>query len=164
MPLFSALKNMLNSAMAQLGLLWARIHTWLRARSKKQWLVAVLALPLALLLYVLVLIPLTPSISDIQKAKVEAPTQVLSADGKVLAQFKRSNREWVALKDISPNVINALLATEDHRFYEHGALDWRRTFGSVLHTAMGRPQGGSTITQQLARNMFPEEIGRAHVL
>ena len=155
---------MLNSAMAQLGLLWARIRTWLRARSKKQWLVAVLALPLALLLYVLVLIPLTPSISDIQKAKVEAPTQVLSADGKVLAQFKRSNREWVALKDISPNVINALLATEDHRFYEHGALDWRRTFGSVLHTAMGRPQGGSTITQQLARNMFPEEIGRARSL
>ncbi|MGE8317200.1 MAG: penicillin-binding protein 1A [Comamonas sp.] len=137
---------------------------WLRGRSKKQWLLAVAALPVALLLYVLVLIPLTPSISDIKKAKLEAPTQLLSADGKQLAQYRRSNREWVALQDISPNVVNALIATEDHRFYEHHGLDWRRTLSSVVHTATGRPQGGSTITQQLARNLFPEEIGRARSL
>jgi len=163
-PLISALTTTLRRAASALPVLARRLRQWLAARSKKQWLLAVAALPVLLLLYVLLLIPLTPSIGDIQKNKVEAPTQLLSADGKVLAQYKRSNREWVALKDISPNVINALIATEDHRFYEHGALDWRRTFGSVLHTAMGRPQGGSTITQQLARNMFPEEIGRARSL
>ncbi|MEG0920547.1 MAG: transglycosylase domain-containing protein [Comamonas sp.] len=143
---------------------FSRLRTWLAARSKKQWLLAVLALPVLLLLYVLLLIPLTPSIGDIQKAKVEAPTQLMSADGKVLAQYKRANREWVALKDISPHVIDALIATEDHRFYQHGGMDWRRTGSSVVHTLMGRPQGGSTITQQLARNMFPEEIGRSRSL
>ena len=164
MPIFSALQNTAIRMANALAPQAARLRAWVASRSKKQWLMAVLALPVALLLYVLILIPLTPSISDIQKAKVEAPTQLMSADGKVLAQYKRSNREWVALKDISPNVINALISTEDHRFYEHGALDWRRTFGSVIHTAMGRPQGGSTITQQLARNMFPEEIGRARSL
>ncbi|MFE1571456.1 transglycosylase domain-containing protein [Comamonas odontotermitis] len=164
MPLFSALKNTAIRVAHALAPQAARLRAWVASRSRKQWLMAVLALPVALLLYVLLLIPLTPSISDIQKAKVEAPTQLMSADGKVLAQYKRSNREWVALKDISPNVINALISTEDHRFYEHGGLDWRRTFGSVIHTAMGRPQGGSTITQQLARNMFPEEIGRARSL
>ena len=137
---------------------------WLRGRSKKQWLMAAVSLPVWLALYVLLLIPFTPSISDIKKAKIEAPTQLLSADGKVLAQYRRSNREWVALKDISPNVINALIATEDHRFYQHHGLDWRRTLSSVVHTATGQTQGGSTITQQLARNLFPEEVGRARSL
>ena len=164
MPFLSVVRTFLARLLqALLGGL-RRVQAWLAARSKKQWALAVLALPLALFLYVLLLIPLTPSISDIKKAKVEAPTQLMSADGKVLAQYKRANREWVALKDISPNVINALISTEDHRFYEHGGMDWRRTLGSVVHTAMGRPQGGSTITQQLARNMFPEEIGRARSL
>ena len=164
MPLSPALKRIWASVATALTPLLTRSRSWLATRSKKQWVMAVLALPVALLLYVLLLIPLTPSIKDINKAKVEAPTQLMSVDGKVLAQYKRSNREWVAIKDISPNVVNALIATEDHRFYEHGGMDWRRTGGSVIHTLMGRPQGGSTITQQLARNMFPEEIGRARSL
>ncbi|PQV50732.1 penicillin-binding protein 1A [Paraburkholderia sp. BL21I4N1] len=120
--------------------------------------------PLLLVLYVLVLIPFTPSIGDIRKAKIEQPAQILSADGKLLAEFKPSNREWVKLKDISPNVVNALIATEDHRFYQHWGLDWRRTASAALHTFSGDRQGGSTITQQLARNLYPDEIGRAPTL
>jgi penicillin-binding protein 1A len=112
------------------------------------------ALPVLLLLYVLILIPFTPSIGDIRKAKIEQPAQILSADGKLLAEFKPSNREWVKLKDISPNVVNALIATEDHRFYQHWGLDWRRTASAALHTFSGDRQGGSTITQQLAKNLF----------
>ena len=119
------------------------------------------AVPALLLLYVLVLIPLTPGISDIRKAKSEQPTQVLSADGKELAEFKRSNREWVKLDDISPNVIAALIATEDHRFYQHHGIDWLRTASAILSTFSGDRQGGSTLTQQLARNLYPDEIGRA---
>jgi penicillin-binding protein 1A len=122
------------------------------------------ALPVLLLLYVLILIPFTPSIGDIRKAKIEQPAQILSADGKLLAEFKPSNREWVPLKDISPNVVNALIATEDHRFYQHWGLDWRRTASAALHTFSGDRQGGSTITQQLARNLYPDEIGRAPTL
>lgn len=122
------------------------------------------ALPLLFVLYALILIPFTPSIGDIRKAKIEQPAQILSADGKLLAEFKPSNREWVALKDISPNVVNALIATEDHRFYQHWGLDWRRTASAALHTFSGNRQGGSTITQQLARNLYPEEIGRAPTL
>jgi len=122
------------------------------------------ALPVLLLLYVLILIPFTPGIGDIRKAKSEQPAQILSADGKLLAEFKPSNREWVKLKDISPNVVNALIATEDHRFYQHFGLDWRRTASAALHTFSGDRQGGSTITQQLARNLYPDEIGRAPTL
>ena len=123
------------------------------------WLLA--ALPLALLLYAVALVPFTPGIGDIRKAKTEQPAQLMSADGKLLAEYRWANREWVALDQISPNVVNALIATEDHRFYDHFGLDWRRTASSVLLTLRGDPQGGSTITQQLARNLYPEEIGRS---
>jgi len=126
------------------------------------WLLA--ALPLALLLYAVALVPFTPGISDIRKAKSELPAQLMSADGKLLAEYRWANREWVALDRISPNVVNALIATEDHRFYSHWGLDWRRTASSVVLTLRGDPQGGSTITQQLARNLFPEEIGRSRTL
>ena len=126
------------------------------------WLLA--AVPVLFLLYALLLVPFTPGIRDIRKAKLERPAQVLSADGTELAVFKRSNHEWVKLEDISPHVVEALIATEDHRFYQHFGLDWRRTGAAMLHTFSGSRQGGSTLTQQLARNLYPEEIGRAPTL
>ncbi|TCS36947.1 penicillin-binding protein 1A [Paucimonas lemoignei] len=113
-----------------------------------------------LLAYALLLIPFTPGISDLRKAKIDQPAVLLSADGKELATFKRNNREWVELNEISPYVVKALIATEDHRFYEHHGLDFKRTASSIVHTLRGNPQGGSTLTQQLARNLYPEEIGR----
>jgi len=122
------------------------------------------ALPALVVLYVLVLIPFTPSIGDIRKARVDEPAQILSADGKVLAEFKPSNREWVPLSQVSPHMVDALIATEDHRFYEHHGIDFKRTAGAALHTFSGDRQGGSTITQQLARNLYPDEIGRAPTL
>ena len=122
---------------------------------------SLLALPALLLLYVLVLIPFTPSIGDLRKAKSEVPAIVMSADGVVLAEYRRINRQWVPLKKISPHVVNALVATEDHRFYQHHGIDFRRTAAAMLNTLSGDRQGGSTITQQLARNLYPEEIGRA---
>jgi penicillin-binding protein 1A len=114
-----------------------------------------------LLLYLLVLIPLTPGIADLRKAKSEVPTRVMSADGVLLAEFKRVNREWVPLERISPYVVNALIATEDRRFYEHHGIDLRRIGGAFIANLHGDRQGGSTITQQLARNLYPDEIGRA---
>jgi penicillin-binding protein 1A len=126
-----------------------------------RWLIVLAVPPCLLLLWVLLLIPFTPGIADIHKAREEAPTQILSSDGQSLATLKRGNRDWVKLDDISPRVIEALIATEDRRFYAHHGIDFRRTVGAALATLGGNTQGGSTITQQLARNLFPEEIGRA---
>jgi penicillin-binding protein 1A len=125
---------------------------------------AALALPTLLLLYLLVLIPFTPSISDLRKARSEEPSVVMSADGVVLAEYKRINRQWVPLSRISKPVVDALIATEDHRFYEHHGIDFRRTAAAVVNTLRGKREGGSTLTQQLARNMYPEEIGRSVTL
>ena len=122
---------------------------------------AALALPALLLAYVLLLIPLTPGIADLRKAKSDAPAVLMSADGVALAEYRRINRQWVRLGEISPHVIDALIATEDRRFYSHHGIDFRRIASALLATLRGDLQGGSTITQQLARNLYPEEIGRA---
>jgi penicillin-binding protein 1A len=110
--------------------------------------------------YAVILIPFTPSISDLRKAKIDRPSVLISSDGKPLATLKPMNREWVGLNRVSPHVINALIATEDHRFYQHYGIDLRRTATGILRTLTGDPEGGSTLTQQLARNLYPEEIGR----
>ena len=144
-----------------LGQKIAALPWWHRWPTRREWLRVLVALPVLFVLYVLLLIPFTPSISDLRKAKLEQPAQIMSADGKLIGEFKRSNRQWVPLEQISPSVVKALVATEDHRFYQHHGMDFTRTLGSVVHTAMGNPQGGSTITQQLARNLYPTEIGRA---
>jgi penicillin-binding protein 1A len=143
----------------RLGRLGARIRrlgAWVRRHPIK----TAAALPLAVVVYVAALYPFTPGIGDIRKAKQESPSIVLSADGKQLAMFRRANRDWVKLSDISPKVTDALLSTEDKRFYEHHGIDLARTAKAVLNTLTGDVEGGSTITQQLARNLYPEEIGR----
>jgi penicillin-binding protein 1A len=115
---------------------------------------------MGLIAYALVLLPFTPGNDELLKARAERPAVVLSADGTVLATYRRVNREWVALDRVARPVVDALIATEDRRFRQHAGIDWRRTFGAIAYTLGGDRQGGSTITQQLARNLYPEEVGR----
>jgi penicillin-binding protein 1A len=124
-------------------------------------LVAIGALGLALLCaYAVALIPFTPSIAHLRKAKIDQPSVLMSADGKRLATFTPMNRQWVRLNQVSPHVINALIATEDHRFYRHYGIDLQRTATGLLRVFIADLEGGSTLTQQLARNLYPDEIGR----
>ena len=134
---------------------------WLKAATRQHPWRAALVVPALMLLYVLALIPFTPGIGDLRKAKSATPSVLLALDGTVLAEYSRINRQWVSLDKMAPHVVNALIATEDHRFYQHHGIDLRRTAGAALSTLSGELQGGSTITQQLARNLYPEEIGRA---
>jgi penicillin-binding protein 1A len=124
-------------------------------------LAAMVVFCLALLFaYTVVLIPFTPSIAHLRKAKIDQPSVLMSADGKRLATFTPMNRQWVRLNQVSPHVINALIATEDHRFYQHYGVDLQRTAAGLLRIFLADPEGGSTLTQQLARNLYPDEIGR----
>jgi penicillin-binding protein 1A len=122
------------------------------------------AIATLLLAYALVLIPFTPSIADLRKARSETPSVLISADGKRLATYNRLNREWVPLSRVSPHVVNALIATEDHRFYQHAGIEPLRMLTGAARALIGDPEGGSTLTQQLARNMYPEQIGRQPLL
>ena len=163
----SSLRAFLGAAKSRLIELGGRLGValgHLRRPTRRDALIFVVAIPALFLLYALILLPFTPSISNIRKNASEHPAQILFADGKKLAEFKQSNRVWVKLSDISPHVVNALIATEDHRFYQHFGLDWRRTGAAIFNTLRGDRQGGSTLTQQLARNLYPEEIGRSTTL
>jgi penicillin-binding protein 1A len=119
----------------------------------------------ALALYAAALIPFTPAIDGktdkVLAARDAKASVLLAAEGTEIARFRSLNREWIKLSSVPTHTLDALLATEDHRFYEHRGIDWRRTVSSALHTLRGARQGGSTITQQLARNLYPEEIGRS---
>ncbi len=117
-----------------------------------------------LLAYVFYLIPATPSLDDLRLARIAQPSEFRSLDGQLLGNFTQTQQERIPLERISPHVIEALIATEDRRFYEHHGIDYGRTAAAAFNTLSGTPQGGSTITQQLARNLFPEEIGRSRNL
>ena len=114
--------------------------------------------------YIAWLLPSVPSVQDLREVRAAEPSVVLSADGATLASYRQGRQEQVTLKQVSPYVIKALIATEDKRFHEHSGVDFRRTLSAIYHTVRGVPQGGSTITQQLVRNLFPEEIGRSRNL
>jgi len=98
-----------------------------------------------------------PSFRAIENPKSNEATEVISEDGKVLGTYFVKNRSNIGYAQISPNVINALIATEDIRFKSHSGIDFKRTFTIFAYALMGKKQGGSTITQQLALNLFSEE-------
>jgi len=96
----------------------------------------------------------SPDMQDIKNPSMSLSSEVYSADGKLLGKYYKENRSPVEFKQISPNLINALIATEDARFYQHGGVDFYSFFSSIRSTAKGERRGGSTITQQLAKNLF----------
>jgi penicillin-binding protein 1A len=114
--------------------------------------------------YASVLVRNSPGVDDLQALQAAQPSVLMSADGQTLASFRRAQQERVPLARISPHVVQALIATEDRRFYDHPGVDIRRTLSALFRTATGETQGGSTITQQLARNLFPDEIGRSRTI
>jgi penicillin-binding protein 1A len=81
-------------------------------------------------------------------------SEVYAADGTLMGKYysERGNRSVVNYRDISKHVIDALVATEDERFYDHSGIDFKRTLSAIVF--MGSRGGGSTITQQLALNLF----------
>jgi penicillin-binding protein 1A len=91
---------------------------------------------------------------DIKTPTMSLSSEVYTADGKLIGRFYKENRSPVDYKGISPNLINALVATEDNRFYKHHGVDFYGFATSMLSTAKGDRRGGSTITQQLAKNLF----------
>src|SRR5690554_1883875 len=101
-----------------------------------------------------------PTLRDLENPKSNLATEIYSDDGVVLGTYFVQNRSNVKYSELSPHLINALIATEDKRFHRHSGIDFRRTFTILFYNLIGKKQGASTITQQLALNLFSE--GRAH--
>ena len=101
-----------------------------------------------------------PSLAQLENPDLQLATLAYSSDGVELARYALQNRSSVSYDEISPNVIKALIATEDHRFHNHWGIDLFRLNISVIKTILGDVQGGSTLTMQLARNLYNKEIGK----
>lgn len=100
--------------------------------------------------------PQLPDVATLKDVRLQIPMQVYSADGELIAQYGEKRRIPVTLDQIPPEMINAFIATEDSRFYEHHGIDPVGIFraASVALFSGHASQGASTITQQLARNFF----------
>jgi penicillin-binding protein 1A len=97
-----------------------------------------------------------PDVNTLRKFEPAETTRIFSSDGQLIGTLFRENRTWVPLGQISPWLLKAVIATEDARFYEHSGVDPIGVLRAVFVdlTAGGSRQGASTITMQLARNMF----------
>lgn len=100
-----------------------------------------------------------PTFEELENPETNLATEIISADGKLLGTYYIENRSNVSYQDISPNLINALVAIEDIRFYEHSGIDKIALFRVIKGISTGHTEqgGGSTITQQLAKNLFPRD-------
>jgi penicillin-binding protein 1A len=104
-----------------------------------------------------------PDLEAIQNPSNAQTTTIFSADLEVLGYYYTENRIEVEYKELSPYLIKALVATEDKRFYSHSGIDLKSLFRAVILTGFLRQNegGGSTLTQQLAKNLFHNDFSRA---
>jgi penicillin-binding protein 1A len=101
-----------------------------------------------------------PTYSDLQAIQNRTASEVYSEDGTLLGKYYIENRVNADFEEISPNIINALVATEDARFFEHGGIDFRALFRVFFKSILLSDEssgGGSTISQQLAKNLYPRK-------
>ena len=101
-----------------------------------------------------------PSFEELENPDSKLATQVIAEDGEILTTFHIENRSYVTYDELSPNLVNAAIATEDVRFYKHSGIDFRALARVAFKTVLGGNSGqggGSTITQQLAKTLYPRE-------
>ncbi len=101
-----------------------------------------------------------PTFEELENPKSNLASEIISGDGKLLGTYYIENRTNVDYSHLSPYLVEALVATEDLRFYSHSGVDIRALGRVVGKTLIGRKSGaggGSTITQQLAKNLFPRK-------
>ena len=94
-----------------------------------------------------------PPLQQLENPKTNLATQIISSDGEILGKFfYNDNRTPIGFDELPEHLVQALVATEDERFYAHSGIDFRGTFRAIAF--LGKRGGASTITQQLARQLF----------
>ncbi len=96
----------------------------------------------------------SPKIRHINNPDLKITSELFSSDGKLMARYFDENRQPMKYEEIPKEFINALISTEDSRFYSHHGVDLKATLSIFWYMAKGERRGGSTITQQLVKNLF----------
>ncbi len=136
-----------------------------RARRFTRWFWTILCIPAGALVLLVILTAAgafgrLPSFEELENPKSNLATEIYAADGELIGSFYVQNRSYVDYEDLSPALVAALVATEDARYYTHSGIDFISLSRVAVKTlALGRRNqgGGSTITQQLAKNLFPRD-------
>ncbi|BAV08463.1 penicillin-binding protein 1A [Filimonas lacunae] len=129
------------------------------------WSLFLIGLAAVILLFVLAdvgALGTMPSISELENPTASLASQVYAEDGTLMGKYYLEDRVNVGFKDISKHVINALVATEDERFYEHNGVD-PRSLGRAL-SSFGSSGGASTITMQTAKNLFTQNWSTSNIV
>ena len=101
-----------------------------------------------------------PSFEELEDPDSKLATQVIAEEGEILTTFHIENRSYVSYGELSPNLVHAAVATEDVRFYNHSGIDFRSLARVIFKTLLGGDSsqgGGSTLTQQLAKTLYPRQ-------
>ena len=126
-----------------------------------KWFWIVITVPFALIFLLLLLVMAfarIPSFEELEHPDNKLATLVLAEDGELLTTFHIENRTYVSYENLSPHLVNAAIATEDVRFYNHSGIDTRGLARVAVKTLLMHDSsqgGGSTITQQLAKTLYP---------
>ncbi|MGN0195823.1 MAG: transglycosylase domain-containing protein [Candidatus Cryptobacteroides sp.] len=126
-----------------------------------KWFWILVLCPVAALLLMLFLVWAfadIPSFEELENPDSKLATQVIAEGGEILTTFHIENRSFVSYDELSPYIVQAAVATEDRRFYQHSGIDIRALGRVMVKTLLGRDSsqgGGSTITQQLAKTLYP---------
>ena len=99
-----------------------------------------------------------PTFEELENPQTNLATEVISSDGVTIGKYAVENRTPIKYKELPKNLVNALVATEDERFYEHSGIDFKGFARAVIK--LGKDGGASTITQQLAKNLFTKGVSR----
>ncbi len=128
-------------------------------RFNRKWVIFLWLLVLSPLIGILSLLGAAalsnlPDFNSLENPKSDLATQIITTDGKVLGKYYKQNRTNVRYEEISPYVYQALISTEDERYFEHSGIDIYAVTRALAY--MGKRGGGSTITQQLAKLLFSD--------
>ena len=137
---------------------------------KKWWhflilfiLVGSLTLTAMAALAVTLIYPTLPSLEALTDYKPKLPLRVYSADGFLISEFGEERRAFVSIDKVPKNLIDAVLAIEDRRFYKHGGVDTKGILRAIKNNVTGKShEGASTITMQVAKNFFTTPGKKTH--
>ena len=135
---------------------------------KALWILLAIAVVAVVIIFVSISkgwIGYMPPVEELENPSYKFATEIFSEDEKVLGtwSYSKENRVYTAYKDLSPNIINALIATEDVRFAEHSGIDAKALFRAFVKRGLLFQKiagGGSTLSQQLAKQLFTENVAR----
>lgn len=123
------------------------------------WLLTIIPLVAVASLFVIASLGDLPDTEALANPKTNLATEVYTQDKKVIGKYYKENRSDVRYSNLPPHLVEALVSTEDERFYSHSGIDFMGTLRAVAY--LGKKGGGSTITQQLAKMLFTEEYTRS---